>query len=123
MFGAKLKATNGSFQKGMAFCSSIYATKDMKLLAFIFEQPLYSTKSAKKNIFDHISTSKQISRNFGQATWVLMYNVHKKAKIRNRYNHVSHLTHDTIYGKVTKHKKTPQTREPRGPRGQPFPSR
>ena len=36
MFGAILKATNSSFQKGMAFCSSIYAKKVMKLLAFIF---------------------------------------------------------------------------------------
>ena len=35
MFGAILKATNSSFQKGMAFC----VKKVMKLLAFIFEQP------------------------------------------------------------------------------------
>ena len=41
MFGAILKATNSSFQKGMAFCSSIYVKKVMKLLAFIFEQPSY----------------------------------------------------------------------------------
>ena len=39
MFGAILKATNSSFQKGMTFCSSIYVKKVMKLLAFIFEQP------------------------------------------------------------------------------------
>ena len=32
MFGAILKATNGSFQKGMVFCCSIYVKKDMKLL-------------------------------------------------------------------------------------------
>ena len=41
MFGAVLKATNSSFQKGMAFCRSIYVKKVMKLLAFIFEQPSY----------------------------------------------------------------------------------
>ena len=39
MFGAILKATNSSFQKGMTFCSSIYVEKVMKLLEFIFEQP------------------------------------------------------------------------------------
>ena len=42
MFGAILKATNSSFQKGMAFCRSIYVKKVMKLLAFIFEQPSYT---------------------------------------------------------------------------------
>ena len=41
MFDAILKATNSSFQKGMTFCRSIYVKKVMKLLAFIFEQPLY----------------------------------------------------------------------------------
>ena len=41
MFGAILKATNSSFQKGMEFCRSIYVKKVMKLLAFIFEQPSY----------------------------------------------------------------------------------
>ena len=41
MYGAILKATNSSFQKGMAFYRSIYVTKVMKLLAFIFEQPSY----------------------------------------------------------------------------------
>ena len=41
MFGSILKATNSSFQKGMAFCRSIYVKKIMKLLAFIFEQPSY----------------------------------------------------------------------------------
>ena len=39
MFGAILKATNSSFQKGMTFCRSIYVKKVMKLLAFIIEQP------------------------------------------------------------------------------------
>ena len=42
MFGAILKATNSSFQKGMTFCCSIYVKKVMKLLAFIFEQPSYT---------------------------------------------------------------------------------
>ena len=41
MFGAILKATNSSFQKGMTFSRSIYVKKVMKLLAFIFEQPSY----------------------------------------------------------------------------------
>ena len=41
MFGAILKATNSSFQKGMTFCRSIYVKKVMKLLALIFEQPSY----------------------------------------------------------------------------------
>ena len=42
MFGAILKATNSSFQKGITFCRIIYVKKVMKLLAFIFEQPSYS---------------------------------------------------------------------------------
>ena len=41
MFGAILKATNSSFQKGMTFCRSVYMKKVIKLLAFIFEQPSY----------------------------------------------------------------------------------
>ena len=41
MFGAILKATNCSFQKGITFYLSIYVTKVMNLLAFIFEQPSY----------------------------------------------------------------------------------
>ena len=39
MFGAILKATDNSFQKGMPFFRSIYVKKVKKLLAFIFEQP------------------------------------------------------------------------------------
>ena len=42
MFGAILKTTNSSFQKGMTICRSIYVKKVMKLLAFIFEQPSYN---------------------------------------------------------------------------------
>ena len=41
MFGAILKATYSSFQKGMTCCRSIYVKKVMRLLAFIFEQPSY----------------------------------------------------------------------------------
>ena len=48
MFGAILKVTNNSFQKGTTFCRSIYLKKVMKLLAFIFEQPSYlSTHSVE----------------------------------------------------------------------------
>ena len=39
MFGAFLKATNSSIQKGMIFFRSIYVKKVIKLLALIFEQP------------------------------------------------------------------------------------
>ena len=45
MVGAILKATNSSFQKGITFCRSVYVKKVMKLLAFIFEQPSYYSKS------------------------------------------------------------------------------
>ena len=45
MFGTILKATNSSFKKGMTYCSSIYVTKVMKLLAFIFEQPSYEANT------------------------------------------------------------------------------
>ena len=37
MFGAIVKATHSSFQKGMTICRSIYVKKVMKLLSFIFE--------------------------------------------------------------------------------------
>ena len=42
MFGAIVKATNSSFQKGMTICRSIYVKRVMKLLAFIFEPPSYN---------------------------------------------------------------------------------
>ena len=42
MFGAILKGTKSSFQKGITFCRSIYVKEVMKLLAFIFEQPSYN---------------------------------------------------------------------------------
>ena len=51
MFGAILKATNSSLQKGMIFCCSIYVKKVMKLLAFIFEQPLYVYLSIIPNFY------------------------------------------------------------------------
>ena len=38
MLDAILKATNSSFQKGIALYLSIYVKKVMKLLAFIYEQ-------------------------------------------------------------------------------------
>ena len=41
MFGAILKATKSSFQKGMTFCRSMNVKKVIKLLAFIFEQASY----------------------------------------------------------------------------------
>ena len=44
----------------------------------------------------------------------------KKAKIKNRYNQVPHLTQDTVWESDKKHKKNSHTREPRG---QPFPNR
>ena len=37
--GVSLKATNGSFQKRITFCRSIYVKKVMMLLAIIFEHP------------------------------------------------------------------------------------
>ena len=55
MFGAILKATNSSFQRGMTFCSSVYVKKVMKLLAFIFEQPSYFRHIILlRNIFPHL---------------------------------------------------------------------
>ena len=50
MFGAVLKATNRSFQKGTAFCRSIYVKKVMKLPAFIFEQPSYGSTVTRDSL-------------------------------------------------------------------------
>ena len=50
MVGIIFKATNSSFQRGIAFCRSIHVKKIMKLLAFIFEQPSYRLN---RNVFDH----------------------------------------------------------------------
>ena len=64
MFGAILKATNTSFQKGMPFCRSIYAKKVMKLLAFIFEQPSYvklSSRCRSSSDFDQQVFSEETS--------------------------------------------------------------
>ena len=55
MFGAILKATNSSFQKGMTFCRSVYVKKVMKLLAFIFEQPSYRTLQITYHFFCNYS--------------------------------------------------------------------
>ena len=52
MFGAILKATNSSFQKGITFCRSIYVKKVMKLLAFIFEQPSYTLQALRERYTD-----------------------------------------------------------------------
>ena len=49
MFGAILKATKSSFQKGISFCRSIYVKKVLKLLAFIFEQPSYLRSTVSIN--------------------------------------------------------------------------
>ena len=54
MFGAILKATNSSFQKGMAFCRSTYVKKVMKQLAFIFEQPSYKAVYVHKILVNHL---------------------------------------------------------------------
>ena len=54
MFDAILKAINSSFQKGMAFCRSIYVKKVMKLLAFIFEQPSYLYKQNLTNVLSKL---------------------------------------------------------------------
>ena len=43
-FGASLKVTSNPLKKRIPFCRSIYVTKVMKLLAFIFEQPSYNSK-------------------------------------------------------------------------------
>ena len=48
-----LKVTNSSFQKGMAFCRSIYVEKVMKLLAFIFEQPSYEMTACVMILFSY----------------------------------------------------------------------
>ena len=49
MLGAILKATNSSFQKAIKTCRSTYVKKVMKLLAFIFEEPSYSTAYIRSN--------------------------------------------------------------------------
>ena len=56
MFGAIIKTTNSSFQKGMTFCRSIYVKKVMKLLALIFEQSSY------REVFIYYNTSTCINQ-------------------------------------------------------------
>ena len=53
MFGTILKATNSSFKKDMTYCRSIYVTKVIKLLAFIFEQPSYNNSRMSETIVTH----------------------------------------------------------------------
>ena len=65
MFGAILKATDSSFQKGMTFCRSIYVKKVMKLLVFKFEQPSHQAKNNQpgyeiSNNVDSISEDRSI---------------------------------------------------------------
>ena len=57
MFGAILKATNSSFQKGMTFCRCIYVKKVMVLLAFIFEQPSYVLVAQKNCLIETVLLS------------------------------------------------------------------
>ena len=59
-----------------------------------------------------------LTKNFLEYCGALSVKVRKEAKIRNQYNQVPYLT---LYGKVTKNKKT--SNNTREPRGQPFPSR
>ena len=59
MFCAILKATNSSFQKGIAFCRSINVKKVMKLLAFIFEQPSYQQMLCQQTHIVNVSHSMQ----------------------------------------------------------------
>ena len=61
MFGAILKATYSSFQKGMTFCRSVYVKKVMKLLAFIFEQPSYSKRCTDFSAITTFAFSAEIS--------------------------------------------------------------
>ena len=69
MFGAILKATNSSFQKGMTFCLSIYVKKVMTLLAFIFEQPSYAFILIRSSLgLLHV-----IFRTFVPELWPLIY--------------------------------------------------
>ena len=63
MFGAILKATNSSFQKGMTFCRSVYVKKVIKLLAFIFEQPSYIIlfqSRVNRHVYDVIHFMKNV---------------------------------------------------------------
>ena len=41
MFGACLRTTKSSSKKRITFCRSIYIQKDIKMVAFIFENPSY----------------------------------------------------------------------------------
>ena len=68
MFCAILKAKNSSFQKAITLCRSTYVKKNMKLLAFIFEQPSYtgSGSNFKRRTLRRISASICNSQAMGQ---------------------------------------------------------
>ena len=57
MFGAIVKATHSSFQKGKLFCLSIYMKKVIALLAFIFEKPSYCSLKSQKYFLQQIRCS------------------------------------------------------------------
>ena len=63
MIGAILKATNSSLQKSMTLCRSIYVTKVMKLLAFIYEQTSYGTgaKQTTPGVTREVASFQQIT--------------------------------------------------------------
>ena len=75
MFGAILKATKSSFQKGMTFCRSIYVNKVMKLLAFIFEQPSYyickKNKATYGRLYPHLTGKAGKTTALGRSTTTL----------------------------------------------------
>ena len=73
MFGAILKATNCSFQKGITLCRSIYVTKVMKLLAFIFEQPSYSAIVLCFVVRYFVSILVLQSSRWGIESWLLCF--------------------------------------------------
>ena len=69
MFGAILKATNSSFQKGIIFCRSIYEKKVMTLLAFIFEQPSNDQEIPQSLTADKPVASRGKATHQSQDTW------------------------------------------------------
>ena len=71
MVGIILKATNSSFQRGIAFCRSIHVKKVMKLLAFIFEQPSYFITSFMR----------YYCNTYGPIVWIKGFNNHKRGAL------------------------------------------
>ena len=68
MFGAILKGTNSSFQKGITFCRSIYVKKVMKVLAFIFEQPSYVRRQNGKHFYKGRYVTFKLAQNLKKTT-------------------------------------------------------